>query len=272
MLKKVIIMDIDGTLLTSEKVIPEKTKKALMDAERLGAVLVLASGRPTTGILHLAKQLEMDKYHGLLVSYNGSRVTECQTMEVLFNEPLSVEEGKRVLNHMKKFQVSPMFDKGNYMFVNDVYGFMVQYESRGGNYLLCELNDLEEFLDFEVNKILTSGEPEYMKAHYKEMMEPFQDEISGMFTADFYFEFTAKGIDKAKALDTVLKERGYSQEEMIAFGDGHNDITMVQYAGTGVAMGNAVQELKDAADYITLTNEEEGIAEALYHFIPELRG
>lgn len=64
---------------------------------------------------------------------------------------------------------------------------------------------------------------------------------------------------------------GYSQDEMIAFGDGHNDASMVKYAGTGVAMANAVQDLKDISQYITLSNDEDGIAEALYKYIPELK-
>lgn len=216
------------------------------------------------------------------VCYNGSKVVDCQTKEELFNQPLSIEEGKAVLEHMKKFnRVRPMIDKGEYMFVNNVYDNyinfngapfnVIEYESRGGNYKLCEIDDLAAFADFEINKILTTSDPEYLQEHYQEMMEPFKDSLSCMFTGPFYFEFTAQGIDKAKALDTVLKPMGYSQDEMIAFGDGHNDASMVKYAGTGVAMANAVQDLKDISQYITLSNDEDGIAEALYKYIPELK-
>lgn len=94
-----------------------------------------------------------------------------------------------------------------------------------------------------------------------------KDTLSCMFTADFYFEFTANGIDKAKALDTVLIPMGYKKEEMIAFGDGHNDASMVKYAGIGVAMANAVDDLKAIADEITLSNEEDGIAYILNKYI-----
>ena len=98
-------------------------------------------------------------------------------------------------------------------------------------------------------------------------MEPFKDKLSCMFTAPFYFEFTANGIDKAKALDTVLTPMGYKSEEMIAFGDGHNDASMLKYAGIGVAMANAVDDLKEIADEITLSNEEDGIAIALSKYM-----
>ncbi|AAK76816.1 hypothetical protein BJV85_003914 [Clostridium acetobutylicum] len=277
---KVIIMDIDGTLTTSKKIISEKTKKALKKAQELGAVLILASGRPTSGLMDFAKELEMDKNHGLLVSFNGARVVDCETNKILFNETMSIDQGQAVLEHMKKFEVKPMIDKGDYMYVNDVFDNeiqykgepfnIIQYESRNNKFKLCEKHDLAAFADYPLNKILTAGEPEYLKKHYKEMMEPFKESLNCMFTADFYFEFTAEGIDKAKALDTVLIPMGYKKEEMIAFGDGHNDISMVKYAGIGVAMDNAVQELKNAADEVTLSNEEDGIAYTLSKYMKGL--
>lgn len=282
MSRKVIIMDVDGTLTNSKKVVTPQTKEALLKAEEAGAVLILASGRPTSGLIDLAKELEMDKHHGLLVAYNGSTVVDCETMEVLFNQALSVEEGKAVLEHMKKFdRVRPMIDKGEYMYVNNVYDNwitwkgkpfdVIQYESRGGKFKLCEVDDLAAFVDFPLNKILTTSDPEYLQEHYQEMMEPFKDSLSCMFTGDFYFEFTAQGIDKAKALDTVLIPMGYKREDMIAFGDGHNDASMVAYAGIGIAMENAVQDLKNIADEMTLSNDEDGIAVTLYKHMPEIR-
>lgn len=113
-----------------------------------------------------------------------------------------------------------MIDKGDYMYVNDVYNCMIRfrgepfnvikYESRGGNYKLCEIDDLAAFVDYPLNKILTAGEPEYLQEHYIEMMEPFKDKLNCMFTGPFYFEFTAKDIDKAKALDTCAEAAGYN--------------------------------------------------------------
>lgn len=274
---KAIILDVDGTLTNSKKVITEKTKNALIKAQEKGIILILASGRLTSGLVDFAKELKMYENNGLLVSFNGSKVVDCQSEEVLFNETMTVEQGKEVLEHMKKFKVKPMIDKNEYMFVNDVYDCyinhnnesinIIQYESRGGKFKLCEKEDLSSFVDYPLNKILTAGNSDYLKENYLEMMKPFKDTLSCMFTAPFYFEFTAKGIDKAKALDSVLVPKGYKKEEIIAFGDGHNDISMVNYAGFGVAMGNAVEELKNIADEITLSNDEDGIAHTLYKYL-----
>lgn len=274
---KVIIMDVDGTLTNSKKVITEKTKNALIKAQENGILLVLASGRPTSGLIDIAKELKMDKNHGLLVCFNGSKVVDCENNSILFNETMTVEEGQAVLQHMKNFNVKPMIDKDDYMFVNNVFDNelhingasfnVIEYEARGGKFKLCEKDDLAAFADYPLNKILTAGEPEYLRSHYKEMMEPFKDNLNCMFTADFYFEFTAKGIDKAKALNAVLSPMGYKKEEMIAFGDGENDISMINYAGIGVAMANAMEKLKAVADEITLSNDEDGIAFTLDKYL-----
>jgi hypothetical protein len=272
---RLIAMDVDGTLFNSEKKITARTKETLMRAQDAGIRLILASGRPTPGLMGIARELEMDRHHGLMVCFNGSRVVDCESGEILFNQAMTVEEGKAVLEHVKHFdQLYPMIDHGDYMYVNDAYStifhederLVVQREAHGNNYKVCEVDDLAAFADFPLNKILTAASPDYLQAHYQEIYEPFRDTLNGMFTSPFYFEFTAKGIDKAKALDTVLRPMGYLPEELIAFGDGQNDASMLKYAGTAVAMGNAVQELKDIADYITLTCNEDGIAVALEKF------
>lgn len=274
---KVIIMDIDGTLVNDEKVITPLTKETLLKAQDKGVRLVLASGRPTSGLLKLAEELDMENHHGLFVCFNGSKVVDCQNHEILYNHAISVEDSKAVLEHLKNFKARPMFDKDEYMYVNDVFDNTIiykgkpfnvmQYESRGNNYILCEKRDLAAFVDFEINKILTFGDPDYLQAHYKEMMEPFKDRLNCMFTSDFYFEYTAKGVDKAKALDSVLIPMGYKKEEMMAFGDAQNDKSMVEYVGLGVAMGNASDELKAVANEITDTNNNDGIAKAIMKHI-----
>lgn len=124
---KVIVMDVDGTLANSEKKITINTKKTLIKLQKQGMILILASGRLTSGLMDFARELEMDKYHGLLVSFNGSKNIDCTTNEVLFNETMSIDEGQAVLEHMKKFNVIPMIDKDDYLYVNDVFNIMASH-------------------------------------------------------------------------------------------------------------------------------------------------
>lgn len=277
MIIKAIVLDIDGTLLNTGKIISEKTKQALIAAQEKGIKVILASGRPTTGMLELAEQLEMTKYEGFLVSYNGARVTDCLTKEVLFNQAMSIETGQAILEHLKKFDVIPMIDKEDYLYVNDVYSGMldlpdgafniIEYEARGGNFKLSEIDDLAAFATFPINKILIAAQPEYLQKIAPALHAPFDETVTAAFSAPFYFEFTDKGIDKAKALNTVFPEMGIHSENIIAFGDGHNDRSIIEYAGIGVAMGNAVDALKEIADDVTLSCDEDGIAAGLEKYL-----
>ena len=270
---KAIILDIDGTLTNDRKEITPRTREALLKAQDGGVLLALASGRPDMGLVKWAKELHMNEHHGLFLCYNGAKVMDCQTGEVLFSKSLTKEEAKDVLEHLKQFEVTPIIARGEYMHTTDVYGCtfdykgsplnIVEYESRGNNYLLCEHEDLAAWVDFPVEKILTAAAPAYLRENHEAMAAPFRDRLSCMFTADYYFEYTAKGVNKATAMEVAFGKLGISRDEMIAFGDAENDLTMLEYAGTGVAMANASEDVKAVADEITLDNNSDGIAAAL---------
>ncbi|MGX7262950.1 Cof-type HAD-IIB family hydrolase [Enterococcus crotali] len=272
---KAIVLDIDGTLLNDEKKMTEQTKETLITAQQNGIKVILASGRPTPGMLKYVEDLKMDQYNGMIVSYNGAHVLDVSSQKELFSQPLSIESSKSILEHLKQFDVKPMIAKDGYMYVNNVFDGMldlgssdglfniIEYESRGGNFQLCEKTDLAAFVDFPLHKILVAAQPEYLQEHWQNILAPFENSVSGMFSAPMYFEFTDQGIDKANALEQTLKPLGIHPEHIISFGDGHNDLSLINYAGMGIAMGNAVTELKNAANKITASNNEEGIAKAL---------
>lgn len=277
---KAILLDIDGTLTNSKKEITPETLTALKNAQDRGIRLVLASGRPAKGLSHYGDLLNMWMHHGLFVCYNGARVIDCESKEVLVDVTIKPELVTAVLEHMKKFDVIPIVTYGEYMVVEDVYRCMVkdgdrefnvvQYESRMNNYRLMECEDLAKFTNFPVNKILTAADSDYLQAHWQEMREPFKDTLSCMFTSNFYYEYTSLGIDKGAALREAMAKIGIKPEECIAFGDAENDIPMLEFAGIGVAMGNARDAVKAMADEVTLSNEEDGIAHSLYRHIEGL--
>lgn len=275
---KGIVLDVDGTLLTSQKNISAKTKKTLIDAQREGITVILASGRPTNAMRRIANELKMGTYEGYIISYNGGAVFNCRTGEQLLNQTLSVEKAKAILEHLKSFQVIPMINDEEYMYVNDVYRNrisledgaeinIIEYESRGGNFNLCEKRDLAKFLDFPLNKILVAGQPDYLANHHDDLYRPFKETTTAAFSAPFYYEFTDKDIDKSKALAKICERIGASPEELIAFGDSYNDRSIIEFAGIGIAMGNAVAKIKEVAQTETLSNDEDGIAVALKRFL-----
>lgn len=260
---KLIALDLDGTLNNTKKVITDKTKDALIKAQQLGAKVVLASGRPTAGLYREAQVLNMKEYNGMFLSYNGAKVVDYTTSECIYDKALSSEDTHKMLKHLKKFNVNVMVARGDYLIVEDLNGYKSEYEARINNLKLKQVDDLDKFIDFEPNKILISAEPEYLSSVADEIKEPFKGSLSIYFSTPFYLEVMANNIDKSLALDKIVKHLGIKSEEVIAFGDGHNDIPMIKYAGLGVAMANAVDDLKAAANEITLSNDEDGIAYTL---------
>lgn len=276
---KAILLDIDGTLTNDSKEITPRTREALLAAQAKGMVLVLASGRANMGLTGFADALEMRSNNGIYVCFNGAKAMNAQTGEVYFQQTLTVDQGKRVLAHMHEFDVCPIYDRDDYMYAENAFftidrdgapWHIAEYEAHNNNYLLCEVHDNAEFLSWPLNKILVAGQPEYLQEHWQEMAAPFEGELSSMFTAPFYYEFTPLGVDKTRALRETFQVLGIDSSEVIAFGDAQNDLTMLQWAGTGVAMGNATDEVKAAADEITASNNEDGIAVALERLAPEL--
>ena len=276
---KSILLDIDGTLTNDEKIITPRTVAALKAAQDKGVVLVLASGRADQGLHSFADALDMKSHNGVFVAFNGAKSLNYQTGEAYFEQAMTVEQGKRVLEHMKGFEVASCIDYGEYMLTNNAYftierdgapWHIVEYESHNNGFLVREERDLAAIVDWGINKILNAGEPAYLQEHWQEMFAPFEGELSAMFTAPFYYEFTPLGVDKSRALRETFAALGIDQSEIVAFGDAQNDRTMLEWAGCGVAMGNAVDEVKAVADYATLSNNEDGIAAALEHLYPEL--
>jgi Cof subfamily protein (haloacid dehalogenase superfamily) len=276
---KAILLDIDGTLTNDQKVITPRTREALLKCQEKGVVLVLASGRTANGLSTYAADLDLAHHGGVLVCYNGAKSLNCETGQVYFEQSMTVEQGKRVLEHMKKFNVAPVIDHGEYMYVNDCFftierdgkpWYIIEYEGHSNNYKLCEKRDLAAYADWRINKILNAGQPEYLQQVAEEMAAPFEGELSAMFTAPWYFEFTPLGVDKVRALKDTFEVLGINQDEVMSFGDAQNDLTMIKWAQIGVAMGNAVDEVKAEADYVTTDNNSDGIVDALEHLVPEL--
>lgn len=268
---KLIALDLDGTLNNTKKVITDKTKAALIKAQQLGAKVVLASGRPTAGLFREAEILNMKAYNGMFLSFNGAKVVDYTTNNCIYDKTISSDYTHKMLKHLKNFKVNVMVAEKEDLLVEDLDGYKSEYEARINNLKLKKVDDLDKYIDFEPNKLLISAEPEYLASVADAIKEPFGDNLSIYFSTPFYLEVMANNIDKALALDKIVKHLGIEREEVIAFGDGHNDIPMIKYAGHGVAMGNAVEDLKEIANEITLSNDEDGIAYTLSKEFSEIQ-
>lgn len=256
---KLIALDLDGTLKNSHNEITPKTKEALLKAQEMGCHIVLASGRPTPGLRHDSAALELDTHEGYLLSYNGARVMNAQTKETVYAKTLSYEDARNVIKKAKELKLD----------INTYTDEAILCENRNAKYVQVEaslidlpynkVHDIANNLPDPLYKLLLSEEPEYVASVVDEMVQAFP-ELSIYRSAPFFIECMAPNIDKSISLLKLCEHLHITREEVIAFGDGYNDIPMIEFAGKGVAMGNAIDEVKEKADVITKSNDEDGIA------------
>jgi len=260
---KLIAMDLDGTLNNDAKQITEKTRLALMDAQAKGIRLALASARPSPGLYRERDALRLQDHGGILMSYNGGRIVDAETGAALFETCMDIEETRGVLRRLETLPVTPILDDGRQFFVTDANGYMVDYECRNNRMTCSEVKNLADFLPFAPVKILMSVDPERLADVQRQIAAFLPESLTVVQTAAFYLEVIPRTINKGQGIRDICRMLGMDVSEVIAFGDAENDIPMLRAAGVGVAMGNAHAAVKAAADRVTLSNNEDGIAAAL---------
>lgn len=272
----ILVLDLDGTLLNHEYRISDKTKAALLKLQSEGATLVIASGRYLREITQLAKELEMDQHHGVIIGANGAIAIDVMDHEILHDHPLTPEVSRQILKIIEQFDIIPSFSDDNFSYTNDIKArdkifsdvlkTSVKFGEEDTWLDTKEIKDLAGFVDFPLYKILSIGYPDCMDKHHHEIEKAVQDIAEGAMTTPFAFEYTALGIDKGETLKKVIALKNWKKEDIYAFGDGHNDLALLKVAGTGIAMGNAANQLKKQADFVTKSHAEDGIVHALKHF------
>ena len=263
---KLVALDMDGTLTNDEKLITPKTKAALIEIQKQGAVVVLASGRPTTGLYEEASELKLHEFGGYLLSYNGARISKAIDRTVIHEDRLPRHMIPGLVEHVSKFPVSMIFDDGVSLYTTDRDGYAVSVESRITHLDIVEITNLNKVYEVAPVKLLMSAEPTVLRGIEKEIGAPFP-ELEFVRSAPFFLEAVNKGVSKGAALKLLAESLGIKREEIMAFGDGQNDKSMIEYAGLGVAMGNALEEVKEVADLITLTNEEDGVSHMVEKYL-----
>lgn len=263
---RAIALDLDGTLTNHDKVVTPRTRQALLLAESKGAIIILASGRPTYGIVPVAECLELEKRGGYILSYNGGNIVNAKTGEKLFSQFLPDAVIPILYKYAKEKNHALLGYAGNEIITEMPDDQYVKEESRINKMNIRKVDNLLEALEPHPTKLLMTGDPTDMIKAEEELVEILGEKMDIFRSAPFFLELVPKGIDKAQSLLRLLSKINLTPADLMAFGDGYNDLSMLKLAGVGVAMANAAPEVRADADYVTLSNEEDGVAEALLHF------
>ena len=264
---KVLVLDVDGTLMRTDKTISQRTIDAIVKIQEAGIKVAIASGRCTAGIMPTARKIRLDEFGGYIVSYNGGCISNCQTGEVVYN--INLPEGivQEIYEFSKREKTGIITYHDNDIIAENDADQYIQIDAKGCSIDIHVVEDFGKEVTYPVNKCLLTGDPDYMAGVETRAAKAFEGRLSVYRSEDFYVEMMPLGIDKAYGLSKLLKRLGYSRNQMICCGDGFNDISMIEYAGLGVAMANADEAVRAQADYIAPHCDEDGLVDVIERFL-----
>lgn len=269
---KMIGLDLDGTLLTDKKELTARTVRAIEQAIKRGVVVLVSTGRPWLGVPEELRNFPGMKY---ALTSNGARIIDTQSGRAVEEHLMSREDAKKALEICGRYDTlqevyyngqgyAPrrmLEDIGRYHKDPNMWDYV-----RKTRILVDSIEELVEREERGLDKVqaLFADMDERRKA-WRELQEAGNLELVG--SLKYNIEINAGGVNKGSGLVSLGRRLGIRREEIMAFGDGDNDTVMLQEAGFGVAMANGIDEVKKAADYITLSNEEDGVAYAIEKFV-----
>ncbi|AEA19090.1 MULTISPECIES: Cof-type HAD-IIB family hydrolase [Bacillus] len=263
---KMIVLDLDDTLLRDDHTISPRTKEALMTAQEQGVKVVLASGRPTFAMRTIAKELHLEEYGSFILSFNGAKIINCKTDEELFSSTLSPEIVHSLYDISKEENVWIHTYIGDDI-ITEKNNSYTEIEGQITGMPIVEVNNLKEAVQQPVVKVLMVENPEHLQIVESKLQQQLEGQLSVMRSKPFFLEFTEAGVTKGTSLNKLIQKLGIKREEVIAMGDSYNDQAMIEFAGLGVAMGNAPDDIKEIANYVTDTNMNDGVAKVVEKFV-----
>jgi len=279
---KLVAIDLDGTMLNQYGIITEKTKKAISKAQEKGVEVMIASGRAITSVKRFSKEINSNKY---FISGNGAITYDIKNNKILYENILSKTKALKIIKiceensiyynvytengiiaknlsyntlyYYKDNLTKPDENRTHINIVENVYDYFEQREEKILKIMICD--EHKTVFDSIVRKLKELSEIEVLEVSHmsRKIIKQGTDEIALEY---FYTEVSAKDVDKWNALEEIIGLMNISKEEVVTIGDNANDLKMITNAGLGVAMGESAPYVKQSADIIAPTNDEDGVA------------
>ena len=256
---KLVVCDIDGTLVDDHKKISLKNREAMDLFREQGGEISLATGRIEKSVAAYCRELEIKVP---IILYNGAKIFHPLTGEVIRELCLSQEEVDQAVSMMDNFPLDFIFYSGGEAYILRSSQAVRQYEKGDG--FLCEIEqDIAVIRQKRITKILIIGNSSFFLG-FRETFTANPACLANLVQSEeTYLEILPEGVNKGAALRVLAEHLGLSLKEVICFGDNLNDLEMIQIAGVGVAMGNGRQEVQDSADIVAPRNTDDGVGTVL---------
>lgn len=263
---KAVFIDMDGTLLKSDHTVSQATKQAIHQLQQKGILVVLISARPLHGILPISTQVVTGDMP--VVSLNGGYIFH--NNDIIYQAAVSIPDTITVHEELKSYtQLSSMYYSQMEWFA-EIENDRIKKEQKITPVKIKIQPFHQTLQQWEAqktgpNKILIAGDKHLILAIEKKLIDLHQGKLNIFKSQASYLEVMSLEASKANAIQFLISKYGIDKKEIIAIGDNYNDKGMIEFAGRGIAMGNAPDEIKLVADYVTDTNNNDGVAKALHH-------
>lgn len=262
---RLVATDLDDTLLREDHTISERTVETIRKAREQGIYFTFATGRMPASTRPYAQQLGIDVP---IITYNGAMIQEALSEEVLYRRVIPVATAREILRWLLRNELRIQVYRRDKLYVHTMNDWTREYVK--ALRVSYEEVNLLEFIEQEeegVEKILFFGESDDLKVWGEKFLDCFRGKVHLTRSKSHFLEMIHPEVNKGVALAALAERFGIKREEIMAIGDNLNDIEMIRYAGLGVAIGNARQELKEVADVVTVPNQEDGVAQVIEKYV-----
>ncbi|MEA5128892.1 MAG: Cof-type HAD-IIB family hydrolase [Proteiniphilum sp.] len=265
---KLLVLDVDGTLVNSKKELSVQTLTTLLKIQHAGIRIALASGRSPYGLRHLVDKLEMKKWGGYILPYNGAQIIDTGNDEVLFEKRIDPVMFPYLEKKAQKNRFGIFTYHQNQLVTTDPKNEHIRNEAALNGMEIVAVENLSAAVNFSPCKcVLVSDNEDALIA----LKDQWRKRLAGVLdvyrSESFFLEVVPEFVDKGNTLGVLIEKLGITTDEVMAIGDGRRDFSMLQLAGLGIAMGNAQDSIKACADYTTESNDNDGVAIAVQKFI-----
>ncbi len=259
---RLIALDVDGTLLNDNHELTPRVAAAVREAARQGAEIVICTGRGSTSALGVLRELGLQ---GTMITHNGASIVDSETREVIHDTAISHELARRYMSFLQErgihFDLNTAFD----LFVEEMneeaaamYEHLLAQPIRR-SFAQALPEPLVKMSIYALKSVLDTVEIEW---------HSWTHELQTIRSGDYFIDVQHPKASKGQALRWLAEQRGIARESILAMGNYYNDMEMLEYAGRGVAMDNSPAEVKAAADEVTVSNNEDGVAVILERLVP----
>ena len=266
--KRLIVSDFDGTLVNSQNTISDNVRQAINEYVYCGGIFAVCTGRMLKSILPRVRELGL---RGLVVAYQGSVIADIESGKLLRNNSLSVADCIEICTFAEKHNFTCNTYSGEVLYTNIPAGNrgLITYETITGVKAVNIDGSMASFVrenNLACNKITFLVKPHDRERLYKLLQAQFSQKYDVTCSAAVLVEISPKGDDKGKALTFIADYFGIDMSDTVSIGDNLNDLSMIKSASVGVAVGNAVDDLKRVADYVSASNNDDAVAEIIEKF------